>query len=73
MLYVEQSKGDGGGGDGAEGNSDKDRMWMRMYHFSGEQLRGQLRRRFHEFITVITKLSTTSSNLYTFFKSGSKS
>jgi len=37
-----QNKGDGGGGEGAESNSDKDRMWMRMYHFTGEQLHGKL-------------------------------
>jgi len=39
-LYVEQNKGEGGGGEGAESNSDKDRLWMRMYHYSGEQLHG---------------------------------
>jgi len=38
---VVQNKGEGGGGDGAESNSDKDRLWMRMYHFSGEQLHGK--------------------------------
>jgi len=40
LVCVEQNKGDGGGGEGAESNSDKDRLWMRLYHFSGEQLHG---------------------------------
>ena len=50
-LNVVQNKGDGGGGDGGESNSDKDRLWMRMYHFSGEQLHGKPSTNFHHHVT----------------------
>ena len=62
MLYVEQNKGDGGGGDGAEGNSDKDRLWMRMYHFSGEQLHGTISRYCHNYVSTFNLAQNLDMN-----------
>jgi calmodulin len=45
IRYKQKNKGDGGSTDGAAsksgsdgGQTDKDRVWMRMYHFTAEQL-----------------------------------